>query len=106
MLVPLTSPLSLLTPWSLSLSISRFRSVSSTSSVSSDSGSHRRGTPFGLLYQQYGSQLTSMVSAFDELEMELRKIPSLDKSVEEVASAEKRHTKLVTFIKHLRKGEN
>ncbi|GMH49843.1 hypothetical protein TrRE_jg10597 [Triparma retinervis] len=80
-------------------------SVSTTSSFSSDGGGHRRGTPFGLLYQQYGSQLASMVSAFDELEMELRIIPSSDKSSEEIATAEKRHTKLVTFIKHLKKAQ-
>lgn len=81
-------------------------SISTTSSVSSDNGVHRRGSPFDLLYQEYGSELANMVAAFDKLERELRVIPGSEKTKDQIKDAEQRHTKLLTFIKHLRRAQD
>mmetsp|Transcript_23482 Transcript_23482/g.48876 ORF Transcript_23482/g.48876 Transcript_23482/m.48876 type:complete len:788 (+) Transcript_23482:160-2523(+) len=87
-------------------SLSSGSSISTTSSTSSDNGGHRRGSPFDLLYQEYGSELANMVAAFDKLERELRVIPGSEKTKDQIKDAEQRHTKLLTFIKHLRRAQD
>jgi len=71
--------------------------------VVSNASSSRRDTPFGILYSKYGQDLSAMVDIFDTLELELRTLPGQGQSQDDVQKAVNRHTKLVTFIKHLKR---